>query len=310
MPINSSIDDLPLPQRPAGNPPATTMIVVDKLAEAWYAKDQAEHDGSKAIPELPFRLSAVANRCDRQMYYSLTDESASNPPTIADSWRMGLGTMVHESLQQHFASINSRWQAEVVVDLRNINIEGSGRVDLYCPDDGGTVVEVKTVNGFSFKMKATTFKGPAEGPQWAHVLQGAIAGRALNASKLIIAYFSMELVGPDLAKAYSSSEVGRFGAEWHYDLTEPSMVDAVDKELARIRRLTAAAKAKAVPARILDDPSIPAGAHVVSPLAGNWAVTKPIYHTADGQPDFEVTQAGKSWFCSYCRWQSTCPKDA
>jgi hypothetical protein len=50
---------------------------------------------------------------------------------------------------------------------------------------------LKTVNGFSFKMKATGFKGPAEGPSWAHILQGALAARALGADTMIIAYLSM-----------------------------------------------------------------------------------------------------------------------
>ena len=294
MPINRPIDDLPMPDRPVGNQPATSSVVVDRLANAWYEHDQAAHNGAKAIPELPFRLSAVSNRCDRQMVYSMTNEPASNPPTIADSWRMGLGTMVHESLQSVLANFGDGWQSEVTVDLRDIGVDGSGHVDLYNPATK-TVVELKTVNGFSFKMKATGFKGPAEGPSWAHILQGALAARALGADTMIIAYLSMELVGPELARSYSTSEVGRFAAEWHYNMAD--LNPAVDKEIARIRRLTAAARAGVLPSRMLDDPSIPAGASVVSPQTGNWSVVDAVGN---------VQQAGKVWFCNYCRYQDTC----
>src|SRR5690606_2219694 len=114
---------------------------------------------------------------------------------------------------------------EPKVDLRPAGLPGSGHVDLMfeyeiAGDKVLVLVELKSINGFSFKMIATSLKGPAQGPRYGAVLQAAMAGKALGIQHVVVGYLSLEKVSPELAEAYSNSEAGRFAAEWHYTLDE------------------------------------------------------------------------------------------
>lgn len=155
------------------------------------------------------------------------------------------------------------------------------------------VAEVKSVGGYSFKVCATNFKGPAEGPRFGAVVQGAMAAVALNAERFEVVNISLEPVGPDLAKTYSDSDVGRIAAEWHFDMDH--MRKLVAKEAERVGRLDS----ETLPERELHDPEYPVGAVVVNPHAGAWHLVR----------DGNVDQAGKTWFCAHCPHRDQCIAD-
>lgn len=173
-------------------------------------------------------------------------------------------------------------------------LEGEYKPEVMFATD---VAEVKSVGGYSFKVVATNFKGPAEGPRFGAIVQGAMAAVALNAERFEVVNISLEPVGPDLAKTYSDSDVGRIAAEWHFDM--PQMRKLVEREAERIRGLVDLGP-DTLPAREFHEPDMPVGAVVVNPHSGMWHLVL----------DGNVAQAGKTWVCpSYCSHRDICIAD-
>lgn len=297
MAIRKDLSDLPRAEPDAGQPPSTNPKLTTMLGLEWYRQhvEAGRMEYGKAIPDLPYRASWAALRCDRALWAAMHDVPESDPPSVADAWRMELGSLVGESLQSVLRSLEG-WESELVVDLQPAGIPGSAHVDLAKPRSDGTgyshLVEVKTINGFSFKRCATGFKGAPAGPRFGHLMQVAAAGVALGADRVGVVYLSMENVSKDLAERYcGNGDIGRFAAEWWWDVN--SLTSLVEKEAARIRRLVASDQ---VPWPALDDVEAPPGAVVVDPAKGNWQVR---------QGDVVIT-TGRHWMCGYCRHQQWC----
>jgi len=303
--IKQSIEELPLAERQEGRPPARNNFVAEALAEAWYEQYLAEGNDvlEHSIPEAgPYRASMAGSRCDRALYYRLNKTEPSNPPSIADAWRMGLGSMIHASLQEILAGLFPDAVAEAVTDLRKIGIPGSGHADLaFTYKAKRTLVEVKTVGGFQFKLKATRFKGPPQGPRYGDVLQAALQAEAHDCEQIVIVYLAMENVSADMAD-YSDSEAGRFAAEWHYTLEQLQPMVLAEKE--RIARLIENLESETLPPRELHDPTeYPEGAVVVDPYG---QATRGTYHVKDGE---QLSDTGTTWMCGYCWHRDLCTKD-
>lgn len=349
MPIRKSVDDLPAAQK-IGRPPSRNAFVVQAVADKWHQRG-GDRVYLPAIPGRRYRASNSAFRCDRALYYATIGAERTDPDTIADTWRMALGTMIHESMAEILTKLGDGWRPEVIVDLQTIGIDGSGHADLvqfrcvHCDepitmlevvDSDSTgwqqfacrcsaecdasepfeivrtaagehswspaheraevCVELKSINGWGFKTKATTQGGPPEGPSWSHVVQGALNAAALSCNQVVVAYLSMELVSPSLAKAYCDTELGRFAAEWHFTI-DGQLRDVVANEVARVNRLFRAVDAEVLPSRELHDGDIPAGAQIANPSTGAWVVTN-----SNGT----IQQAGSTWFCNYCGWRQAC----
>ena len=300
--IKKDLSDLPRAERDEGIPPVSNNMIAEQLANAWFDQYVARGnaDKARAIPELPYRASYASKRCDRQLYYALSETPETEPLTPASAWTMGLGTMVHDALQ---SVIESNWpdaECEPNIDLRAIDIPGSGHADVVLRDDG-VLVEVKTTGGFSFKMMATSFKGAPQGPRFSYLLQAAMLAAALGLPKIVIALLSLEPVSPQLAENYASSDAGRFAAEWHY-LTD-DLMPFVHTERARIARVLDYVAAGELPARELHDPEYPAGAVVTAPMAARapWVVYN--------EDRSAVVDTGSYWGCAYCPWRTQCDKD-
>ncbi len=307
MPINKSIQDLPRSNRPEGNSPAANNFVAERIAEHWGELD--EHTAPPfAVPEAgPYRGSYAGSRCNRSLYYKLSKTPASNPPGLADRWRMGLGTTIHEMLQKIAGDLfNSdadvdyaNAEAELKVDLRPAGIPGSANLDFVFDYKGKRcAVEIKSINGFGFKAAATTFKGPASGPRFGHVLQGAMAAKARGCELLVVCYISMENVSPQMAKTYTTSEAGRFAAEWHYTVEE--LEPFIELERERIAEVIEAVKVEVMPKRIIVDPEYPEGAEINAPSNGGWVVL---------DDDGGITDSGSTWYCGYCEHRDLCITD-
>jgi CRISPR/Cas system-associated exonuclease Cas4 (RecB family) len=302
MPLNPSIMDLPRSNRPGGNPPSKNNFVAEAVAQRWYERSESEAargDLALAIPEAgPYRGSYASKRCDRALWYSMKGIPASNPPGLADAWRFGMGHTVHEMLQKIVAELFEGAEVEKIIDLRAIDIPGSAHADLVINYEGErTLIEIKSINGFGFKMSATPFKGPAEGPRSGHVIQAALAAKAEGCTRVVIAYLSLEVVGAQLAADYSDSEAGRFAAEWHYTVEELEPIIAAETE--RISYLMRSLDAdKPIPRRLVDH-GIPEGALITDPSSGMWVVT-------EGRA---IHDTGDTWMCAYCDFRDRCLED-
>ena len=186
-------------------------------------------------------------------------------------------------------------------------ISGSGSADMmidYFGVDGllkRQIVELKTINGFGFKMSATGFKGPAQGPRLSHVQQAALCAHGLDADEMIICYLSMENVSPSLAGSYCDDpEFGRFTAQWSYDRADIERVVSTEKaRIANVLSLTHVADSPASIARqVYSDSGVLVD--ISDPRSGAWMSV-----SSEGA----VVDAGKTWTCGYCRYQDQCVKD-
>ena len=302
MPIKNDLTDLPYPPRSEGMPPVKAPIVVPLLAQRWF--EQYVADGqvnrAKAIPERKFRASWASKRCDRSLQYALDDIEPSDPSTLADYWRFGLGTLVHDALEGVIHGLFADAICEQPIDLAPIGLDGSATVDIILPatdERRAIVIEVKSINGFGFKKAATSFKGPAEGPRWGAIVQGALAAAALDAD-LVIAYLSLESMSPNLAMSYGDgTDVGRFAAEWHIPADQAKEIALA--EVARINRVFDMRAADIVVPREIHDPELQSGAVVVDPRRGMWNV----------EDNGAIVATGTTWMCDYCDHQKQCITD-
>lgn len=308
-----------------------------QIAQAWH--ELYEDQGKQvAIPGRRFRASE-SGYCARSIAYSVhqrdtetkvnamlteklidvdaaveafTAVAPTNPPTIADSWRMGLGTIVHDRLEQPIKRAFPGAEVETTIDL-SPSIDGSAHIDLVVTlpviddgtDTGGAgkpyviVVELKTINGFGFKSTTTSFKNGPEGPRLGHVLQGAVMAKVRDADELVVGYLSTELLSPAEAKRQGVDEVGRFAAEWTF--TRDEYMVYADAEAKRVTKLLSimdeAGRPDAVPRQI---PELPAKARIVNPLNGMWTVE---------DETGSIVDSGTTWNCDYCRWRDRCVAD-
>lgn len=300
----------------AGNPPDSSPRFVTALADRWYKDyvDGGNEDRSFAVPGTRWRASWAAG-CARKVAYSIDHADArrqgdddrvvltkpSNPPTVADLWRMNLGTMVHTALEEIFPAAFPGADIELAVDLRP-EVDGSATSDIVVrqPDGKVIVVELKTKNGFGYKLATTNFKGPPDGPSYNHKVQAAVLAHALGADELVVGYLAMECISPGLADGMGLGDVGRFAAEWTYpkEVFTPWALQE-HKRVGRIISVVDSDGPSEVP-RAVDDDEVPREARIVDPSKGAWEV-----RDADGV----VTQVGRTWFCSYCSYQDRCCVD-
>lgn len=324
MPINKPIDDLPSAPRQGGQPPLRDgTLLAHQLADAWWVEYQAGPDFSRdrAMPELPLRASMMGMRCDRQLWYVLTETPESNPPGASNVWRMRMGQLIHTEVEKTIAPnelveltpyvegqgrVKHGWWAEDVVDLQPAGYPGSAHGDLIYYEDGvPTVVgETKSVGGFAYKICATNFKGVPEGPRWEHVLQAAIVAVAMDVPRIVTLYISPESVSPNLAKSSGLDEYGKFISEWQFDTAD--WAETVAFEVARQKHVLELATPNDhgvawMPTRQLHHPDIPAGSIVDNPATGHHVQIDPVRGT--------VAHAGKAWYCGYCNHRDQCLSD-
>jgi len=305
MAIKRSIEDLPSAAPREGRPPARNNFVAEALAQKWFDEyiARGEQHLGLAIPDAgPWRASWAGKRCDRDLFYALRGDEESNPNTIADYWRFGLGKKVHEMLQEVVEGLFPDAESELDIDLRPVGIPGSAHSDLVFTYKGKrTLVEIKTAGGFRFKMATTGMRGPAEGPSHGHVVQAAVAAAALGCEQVVICYLAMENLSPQMAD-FSDTEAGRFAAEWHF--TTEALMPFVIEERDRVNAMLAHIEADTLPPRQLHDPTeVPVGAVVVDPLAprnrGRWQLR-------DGE---DIADHGETWICGYCNQRDRCARD-
>lgn len=312
MPLKADNKDLPTGPRGGGNPPDLAPRFGMLLAQAWQELDQAEpHQKSRTDIERYIRLG-WAGKCARDIGYRLLGVPPSNPADLAASWRMGLGTMVHEALQASLVKAFPGAEIEKVVDAAHDEVFGfpvSGRSDVflvsdvYLNNDGTdkrTLIEVKTINGWGFKSSIGA-RGTAEGPRTGAIFQAALNARAHQADEVVILYLSMECLSDrELAKLGGEPTPERkFLAEWTYQMAD--LDEMVDRELMRLGKIMEMVDVEGGPLPPRSIPlEMPSRARVTNAKKGTWTET-----LADGS----ILSAGETFWCNYCDYQDRCVAD-
>lgn len=315
MPIKNDISDLPKQDASRGWRPDEEPWLAIALVK-WWESTYKDPGLRKAVPEREWRASWSSYRCDRQLFYAMTDATQSNPTTVADSWRFWLGQLLHEYFQHAAETIfGQEWRVvrELKVDLAVIEIDGSLHGDLvmeHIETERKVAVEVKSINGFGFKSVACFFRGsPPAGPRTDHIVQGGMLAEAEHCDELVIVYLSLECMSPDLAAWTSTTDAGRFCAQWTIkrDVWAP-LVDLERRRLERMR--TARTWLAENPGsgrnvrRLMHDPELPIGAIVADPRPAKGKARWETY-----TPGGDVVQTGTTWRCEYCPWRERCIAD-
>lgn len=242
----------------------------------------------------------------------------TEPMTVTNHWTFRLGSLVHEEIQRAVAGAYPGAGIEVKVDLRP-DVNGSGTMDVVITlDKAGAlalglicapnhdafviVIELKSINGFGFKSSASGFKGGAQGPRHSAVVQGSLTATALDADLLVIGYFSLEQIGPDLVKLVEYGEVGRFMAGWSF--TADQFRPIAEREHRRVARILDLVDAGKLAPRAIDDPEIPTAARITDPMKGSKGMWVVVDKTTD-----TIVQSGQTWHCAYCNHRSRCNED-
>lgn len=308
MTIKRDLTHMPMVDAPAwseasGVPPVSDPSYAPALVERWFDRLDDPHL-AVAMPEAGPWRGSYAGTCTRQAWYEVTGHAATDPVTVADRWRMNLGTIVHEQLQTAITDIDPDARAEMVLDLNRIGIRGSMRLDLLRTVGDGLVetAEIKTVNGFGFKQMATTFSGPPEGPRDSHIIQAALGAATLATMRdgvvgARIVYLALELLSPSLAKSVGSGgELDRFTAEWFIPLEDCQRI--AETEAARWARVDQA----------MADPG-----GWVNPVIPLTPLTKPtkimVVNPKTGAATTTDGQGQRTWQCDYCAFQALCVAD-
>lgn len=300
-----------LPRSSGGHTPDAQARFVTQVARTWWQQYQDEGNTTRAMAKegTTFRGSD-AGSCSFALALTLLERAGlgekSNPPGMADSWRMGIGTMVHDKLEEVLPHAFPGATCEVV----GITVEGEASfhadVLIEIPDDPqlineseGTqgfgkrvLLELKTINGFAFKNSIGAGPRPAEGPRENAILQGALAAEAFDCDELVIGYLSLELVSVREAQRHNLDEERRFSAEWTF--TREEFLPLAQAERARMRWIEGLVKIGQMPERTI--PALPAGAVITDPNSGAWQVIE------GGVP----VNVGTTWHCDYCWHRDSC----
>lgn len=286
MAIKKAQQDL----RPEGRYPDTEPGLAQVLADAWAA---TVDEGPKAMASSEARVRhSWAGFCARRLGYEIRGDEVSEPLSVADHWRFGTGTVIHERWQEVVAQA---WpDAEVEKQVTIDDIPSAGHIDLFIADPVPVAVELKTINGFGFKQ-AIGARGTPEGPRTSAVTQGALNAHAAGAEVMKVIYLSLENLSPRELQKIGLHEWQRFAAEWTYERDEWEPI--ADAEISRFKKALEFVDSGKLPPRAI--PDLPKGARITNPQTGAWTVT-----TADG-----ITDTGSTWQCAYCPFRSRCTDD-
>lgn len=280
------------------------------LVDAWTDAYVDEGSDALTMPKGIYLRASDAGACARALGYRIRRrmelDSAvplSNPPTVADRYRMNIGTLIHDEMGRHLkAAFPGAAEVEVLC-IRTDEPGISMHIDavISWPDGRKTVVEVKTINGMGYKraMGAAKQGDPAQGPRWNAVVQGALAALEQDADELVVIVFALELVSKSVAQRYNVDQLGSMVAQWtlYREEFEPIAV----RERARMLACLHLVQGKDVlPPRCIPDRELPPNNRITDPRNGSWVVLQ-----EDGTP----MNLGNTWHCDYCWDRDNCVKD-
>jgi hypothetical protein len=318
------LSHLPGPDRDVGWAPDPEPELAPILAQEWArTNDDSLRRLTMEDPRLTFSQAA---KCARALGYAVrfrdqrralgSDEKLSdeqhakelavlrehhgptNPMDEAGFWVTGIGRQVHELWQRILMVTYPDAEVEVQSSLTEHGLSCYGLADAVMLDNNQRlVVELKTINGFGFKM-AVGARGAPEGPRRSAVTQLCLNALALGAERAKLIYLSLENLSPrELRKLVGGDGEAwmKFAAEWTIDR---DTIEAVAlPEIKRMSRVLEVVDEGKLPPRMI--PGLPRGAVITDPSAGAWQVN------VDGQ----ILDTGTTWECGYCDWRERCIGD-
>lgn len=294
-------------------PPSRPSEFGRMLFEGWVEHLETLERRSKAADTL--MRASDAGRCLRELFFKIDDEEGDEPGP-ANRWRMELGTMTHNLIEQEMVPKIAvpGWTvtAEPKFDLseQGVSLSGHGDLLLEHREEGRVVLEIKTVNGTKMKNRAFDWNGGPAGPEAYHLRQVGLAAQAFDATAVVILYVALENMGPqqlrNAEKAFGvvMEEWDKFIAEWVYDRAD--LQPMIDEELRRMRLVTQAHErglsAGDIPKVVIVDGPKPGGRMVtiVDQDNGTWELA---------DEEGRIVEIGDTWACRYCSYRGVC-KDA
>lgn len=270
----------------------TDPIVGELLARSW-----SESPDKPTALGTPLRYSSALG-CARQMgYYSIAAEK-TNPQGPADSWAPGIGTILHEELQERIAEFLPGTLFEVASSA-NEYVSGSAdgliSTDEVLRETGvaltGTHVvwELKTMGEYAFDRQVGYNRryarvGQGEGPKVEAITQAGMnaVGIERQETGVIIDYLlltSVTLAPVSVGKAHQMGLKNweRFGAEWLIPRHEWEPLAL--RELARME------------------------------LIGGALANQELSDRTIGDGSYLNPRGSKDWQCDYCPFRDRCVDD-
>lgn len=226
----------------------TPTLVSNALIQDWVQAERERGKKAKAF-DTPFRYSSAGD-CARYLSYASLDTSMGSDMDSAGVWVTGLGTRIHEWLQEALVKRYPNAKLEVPTNLQDII---SGHCDAVIPasdmeqahpgwDGGDVLYELKSM-GMSrwdrqtgLKRRAKEIKNP-EGPAIGTILQAGLNALANDCQTVIVGAISLEAVSKGIAEAMGFSDDQRFIAEWQ--IPEHVWRPAAEQELRRLSNIKA-----------------------------------------------------------------------
>jgi hypothetical protein len=286
--------------------PSTTPVFGPALIEYWEKIHKEGDNKPMAIEGAVFRHS-WAGWCARKIEYSMREHQGegfeAEAIAPADRWRMEMGTIVHDYWQRALQVVfpDSTIETKVGIPLDAHDKVSAGHADaiVTSPTYGRVMVELKSRNGFGYKMDIGNKGSEPAGPASSAIRQGALNARAAKCDYLVVLHLSLEAVAPgQLPAPHKGQKYSplRMSAEWWYTKDEIDML--ATHEMKRVDHIYAAVESGVRAPR--STPDIPLGGRIVDPMKSAWQVLN-----ADGL----VVQSGQLWngrFCDYCKFRDVC----
>ncbi len=284
----------------------------DALAAAWLDINPRQ--------ERPIALGARfrhsnAGKCARYLQYEELGIEKSEPLTYTARMVFKMGDHVHDEIQSALAA---QWGDDCTLEWEGLSFWMDGSLHSDATIDLGdgrvVVVEIKSINGFGYKLAIGAGRGDAEGPRSSAKLQAAMnACSTPNCVGAYIVYASHEALSVNVAKQNNISERGRILHVWWMDIDE--CVALATPEFERLNAIGAWIDAHPpeeapameggqtveptiewIPRKI---PTLPKGARITDPMTGTWQIER----------EGNVVDIGTTWECSYCAYQTRCNND-
>lgn len=271
-------------------------ILTAVLGEEMHEAAQTSKPTAKGTP---LRYSA-AHSCLRQQSYNAYSAVATEPVDFAGAWVMGMGTLVHEALQE---AIGRRFPgAEFeVASMHDRHLSGScdalitGKVfadaGLEEFSDINVLWELKTMGTYSFdkqvgwnRMRGTL--GTAEGPALKAIAQAGMNALGIEAERgITIDYVVM---GSITFEALSKQKSERMGIEDTERVMAEFWIDRDEWEPLARRELQ----------RMSDLADVLERGYIGATLAID-----------DDGSEKKLSPTGSDWNCAYCQFRTVCIQD-
>ena len=258
--------------------------ITSLLAKEWAEKAKTPKPTAKGTK---FRYSSSFG-CERQQSYAAFGATPSEAMDEAGAWATGLGTLVHEALQEAIGRVYPDAEFEVASGDENI----SGSCDALLQVNGKWVLyELKTMGTYSFDKQVgwNRMRAQLNNPQGPALKAIAQAGmnalgiekeRGIEIEYVVLGSLALEALSKQKAATMGISESSRFSGEWW--LTRDQWEPIAISELNRVERIASDVEAGYLGERSARD---------------------------DNGQEIWLDPNGSAWQCAYCAFRSTCAAD-